>query len=163
MFSYMLYCFYQNALAKKMILYSVLPFLIFSFINVFYSRFNFSNYPLLYEFLAFIIFLIYFFYEKMKITLNYLLYQSISFWICVGLFFYFCGNFFFLLFTSYNSSNNFLFQLQLVYTFVTIIKNLILSFSLLSEETNQNNTNTNPFPEDLDLDFDAITPNKNLN
>jgi hypothetical protein len=156
----MLYCFYQNALAKKMIIYSILPFLIFSFINVFYSKYNFSNYPLLYEFLAFIIFLIYFFYEKMRLTFNYLLYQSISFWICVGLFFYFCGNFFFLLFTSYSSNHNFIFQLQLVYTFVTIIKNLILSFSLLSKEINNNEQKSYPFPQDLDLD--AITPNNKI-
>ena len=157
----MLFYFLQNSLAKKLVIYSIFPFLIFSFINVFYSKFNFSNYPLIYEFLAFLIFLIYFFYEKMKLTLNYLIYQSISFWICVGLFFYFSGNFFFLLFTSYSTNSNFIFQLQLVYTFVTIVKNLFLSCSLLiTNEADPQNNNLNPFPQDIDLD--AITPNKKV-
>jgi len=161
MFAYMLFYFFQNRLAKKLVIYSIFPFLIFSFINVFYSKFNFSNYPLIYEFLAFMIFLIYFFYEKMKMTLNYLIYQSISFWICVGLFFYFSGNFFFLLFTSYSNNSNFVFQLQLVYTFVTIIKNLFLSCSLLIiNETDLQNTNPNPFPQDIYLD--DLTPNKKI-
>lgn len=94
-------------------------------------------------------------------TLNYLIYQSISFWICVGLFFYFSGNFFFLLFSSYSKNTNFIIQLQLVYTFVTVIKNLFLSFSLLiTNEVDLQTTTPNPFPQDIDLD--AITPNKKI-
>ena len=51
--------------------------------------------------------------------------------------------------------------MQVIYTFVTIIKNLLLSFSLLANERSNDDNGHIPFPQELDLD--AITPNKNIN
>ena len=155
----MLSHFFKNKRISKWAYFSIVPYTIIAVTNSIQSKFNFSNFPLLVEFLILIVLLIYFFYEKMNLMEGIFIYQSISFWICVALFFYFCGNFFFLLFTTYNSNRNFTIQLQMVYTFVTITKNILLSISLFFNEAN-NTTPSNPFPEDIDLD--AITPNKNV-
>lgn len=85
------------------------------------------------------------------------LYFGTDFFICVGLFIYFTGNFFYLLFSTFESNQNVKLQMQLIYSSVTILKNLILGFSFFLSKNNTNNNNSIPFPEDLNLD--AITPN----
>jgi len=159
LFSLMFYYFFNSKTIKKVILISIIPFTIFSVINLFYNQYNFSNYPLLYEFISFMIFIIFYFYEKMKIEYTVPVYNLISFWISVGLFFYFTGNFFFLLFSSTNIGKTFINQMQIIYTVVTITKNLLLCFSLHGSETKSEQNNQYIFPEDLHLD--DFTPNQN--
>jgi len=95
----------------------------------------------------------------MKIEYTVPVYNLISFWISVGLFFYFTGNFFFLLFSSTNIGKTFINQMQIIYTVVTITKNLLLCFSLHGSETKSEQNNQYIFPEDLHLD--DFTPNQN--
>lgn len=88
-------------------------------------------------------------------------YQNISFWICVGLFFYFTGNFFFLLFTKYGDNATFRNQIQTIYIVVTITKNIILSFSFFATEFKEDEGAAPKFPSNLNLD--GFGPYNNLN
>ena len=161
LFAILLNNFYINKIAKKIVLFSIIPFTIFCLINYYITKSSYSNYPLLIEFLSFIVFIIYFFYEKMKTVVSYPLYQSISFWICVGLFLYFTGNFFFLLFSSSSTDKNFTHQMKVIYSLVTITKNILLSFSFFATEFIESNEDSLNLPSELDLD--SFYPNNNLN
>lgn len=160
-FSIFLYNLYENTKAKKIIFYSIFPFLIFATINFLNTdKSSFDNKPSIIEFLAFIIFIIYFFYEKMKTVFMYPLYQSISFWICVGLFLYFTGNFFFFLFTNYSNDKVFLNQMRIIYSLVTITKNVILSLALFANEPQELIEEELQIPKDLQLDEFTLNPTK---
>lgn len=121
----------------------------------------FGDIPTIFEFLLFNIFIIIFFFESMQTQFEQPIYKNIIFWICVGLFVYFSGNFFYIVLVE-NSKNADEFvrnQLKIVYSIVSIIKNLILGFAVLNYNVSETNT-SNPFPQDIDLD--AITPNKKI-
>lgn len=105
-------------------------------------------------------FLIFYFYEKMKIVTAYPLYQSISFWLCVGLFIYFTGNFFFLLFVRNSHDKAFTQQLQIICYVVDIIKDLILSLAWFAHEPTIEENSELRIPEDVHLDDDFSFTNK---
>ena len=163
LFATFLFYLLNNKLVKKIVIYSIIPFVIISLINlVISSKSNFSNYPSLIEFLAFIIFLIYFFYERMNVVVEYPLYQSISFWICVGLFIYFTGNFFFFLFITSSKDKHFLEQMRMIYAIVTICKNIVLCIAFSSNEKIEEPNDKSLFiPNELDLD--SFPSKNNLN
>jgi hypothetical protein len=150
---YFLSLLLQNSIAKKSILLSIIPFLLFAATFFFKAKTPFSVYLPLLEFLAFIIFITYYFYEKMKLVVEYPLYQSISFWICVGLFLYFTGNFFFLILLEYKSDVHIKTQLGLIYSIVTISKNIFLSLAFFAKEQEVNSVNTRfNIPDEINLD-----------
>ena len=155
------YNLYTNRIAKRIIIYSIIPFVIYSSYNlIIIERTGFNNNSLVLEFLAFIIFIIYFFYEKMKTVVLYPLYQSITFWICVGLFLYFTGNFFFILFIKSTTDKELRVQMKIIYSFVTITKNIFLSMAFFATEISDNTSEEFSIPEHLNLD--DLSPN-NLN
>ncbi|MFC4262268.1 hypothetical protein ACFOWM_05240 [Ferruginibacter yonginensis] len=98
----------------------------------------------------------------MKIVTDYPLYQSISFWICVGLFLYFTGNFFYILFVNNNTDKVFLTQMRLIFFVVNTIKDLIISFALLATEYIDKETNELKVPDNISLD-DNIYQNYSTN
>lgn len=163
LFATFLYNLYQNSIAKKIIIFSIIPFVLISIVNyTLSSKSNFSNYPSIIEFLAFIIFIIYFFYEKMNTIVEYPLYQSISFWICMGLFIYFTGNFFFFLFINSSQDKQFISQMRVIYSILTISKNVILCIAFFTDEKIEPAINSEfNFPNEIDLD--SFTPKNNLN
>lgn len=162
-FATLLYHLLANKIAKKILIYSIPPFVIFALIADYKGvGSNFNNLPSLIEFLIFIIFLIYFFYEKMSIIVEYPLYQNISFWICMAFFIYFTGNFFFFLFINSSTEKDFLIQMQVIYSFVTICKNILMSVAFFGNERVEiRDENQMKFPQELELD--SFTPNNNLN
>jgi hypothetical protein len=157
-----LYNLYINNTAKQVIKYSLIPFIIFSYIDYFKNPVEFSNYPLLVEYFTFILFIIYFFYEKMKTVTQYPLYQSISFWICVGLFFSFTGNFFFLLFVTSGMDTAVEKQMKIIYSVVIIAKNILLGVAWFASERKVNPSESD-FSIPSELDLDSYTPTNNLN
>ncbi len=162
LFATFLYQLYQSTLAKKIIIFSIIPFVIISIVNYYISLgSNFSNYPLLIEFLAFIVFIIYFFYEKMNTVVEYPLYQSISFWISMGLFIYFTGNFFFFLFINSSKDKDFMTQMRTIYSLVTITKNIILCVAFFATEKIETQEDILHIPSELDLD--SFNPKTTLN
>lgn len=161
LFAQFLYLVYNNIFLKRIIRISILPFTVFCLVNFFTNRNNFSNYPLLIEFLMLIIFIIYYFYEKMKTVVLYPLYQSIDFWICVGMFLYFTGNFFFLLFAGSSTDPTFVKQLKIINGVVTITKNLLLSLAFLANSKVDEVNDQFTIPSELNLDnFTLTNPNK---
>ncbi len=152
--------------STKLILILLLP--IFLSYNIYdylsYSNLIFSNNPTLLEFLIFIIFIILFLFEKMQINQENPIYSSISFWVCVGLFVYFTGNFFYILLVqnSANADISIKNQLKLIYCVITISKNLILSFALMKNEI-EHSINKYTFQIPKDLNFDSLSPNNNIN
>jgi len=97
----------------------------------------------------------------MKTEISYPLYQSISFWICVALFLYFTGNFFYLLFVDSTRDKVVIKQLRIIYTIVTISKDILLCLALFAIERKEDNNNEFRIPEEIDLD--SFSPNHNLN
>ena len=146
---------FQNKIFKKVILFSIIPFWTYCIYNFFVSELDtFNNYPALAEFAVFIIIILFYFYEKMNIVTSIPLFKSISFWLCVGLFIYFTGNLFFLLFITSTSDQKILQQMFLIYTGVTITKNLILGASWFANEKLQTDADIIQLPDNMNLDDD---------
>jgi hypothetical protein len=152
LFSLFVYYSLENKFLKKIILILNAPFLSIHIISWLFFKNESSVYPYLFEFLIFIIFIIYFFYEKMKLVNKNPIYNNTEFWIFVGIFMFFSGNFFYLLFSNSNYSKQFKYQLQIVVSIVTIIKNIIFSLSFLIKETPQITNNSISYAPDLDLE-----------
>ena len=125
----------------------------------------FGNLPTLIEFMIFIVVIIFFLFEKMKFSISQPIYETINFWICVGLFVYFTGNFFYILLVE-NSKNNdpvLKNELMIIYSSVTIGKNLILSFSMVKKQEIDKSSNSNFLNIPSELNLDSFYPNNNLN
>lgn len=154
----------KNRIVKKILLFCIAPFIIYSVYNYFNTDKNaFSNNPFLVEFLAFIVILAYYFYEKMKIVTSYPLYQSISFWLCVGFFIYFTGNFFFLLFSTSGKDPAFVRQMRILYAVVNISKDIILCLAWLAHEPTEEENAELLIPDDVHLDDEFNFTNKFIN
>ena len=146
---------FHNKVFKKIIIFSIIPFWTYCLLNYFVSEHDtFNNYPALIEFSVFILIIIFYFYEKMNIISSIPLFKSISFWLCVGLFIYFTGNLFFLLFINSTFDKDFIKQMFLIYSCVTITKNIILATAWFAEETVQTDADIIQIPENMKLDDD---------
>ena len=146
---------FKNKSFTKIILFSIIPFWAYCIFNFFVSAHNtFNNYPALVEFSVFIIILVYYFYEKMNIVSNIPLFRSVSFWLTVGLFIYFTGNLFFLLFLFSTSDKEILNQMFLIYSGVTITKNIILASAWFANEKIQTDADIIQLPQNMKLDDD---------
>ncbi len=151
----------KNLVVRKLLRVFIVGFILFGFIDYFLgSKDHFNNHSNLVSSFSLIIILIYFFYEKMKTVFLYPLYQSITFWLCVGFFLYFTGNFFFFLFSNYSTDKAFLNQMRVVYSLVTITKNLILGLALLANEPIDVREEELQIPKDLQLDEFTLNPTK---
>ena len=95
----------------------------------------------------------------MNIVSNIPLFKFISFWLCVGLFIYFTGNLFFLLFITSTSDIDVLHQMFLIYTIVTISKNIILGSAWFAHEKLQTDADIIQLPENMKLEDDFIFTN----
>jgi hypothetical protein len=82
------------------------------------------------------------------------LYRLTSFWICVGLFIYFSGNFFYFLLISTNKDPNYLNQMRIVYSIVNITKDIILSLAWFAHERSETDADILKIPDGLGLDDD---------
>ena len=146
---------FHNQIFKKIIIFSIIPFWGYCLFNYFVSEHDtFNNYPALIEFSVFILIIVFYFYEKISIISSIPLFKSISFWLCVGLFIYFTGNLFFLLLIPSTSDKEILKQMFLIYSGVTITKNLILSTAWFANETVQTDADIIKLPENMNLDDD---------
>lgn len=151
----------NNTIFKKIGLLSIVPFWLYCIYNFFTSESDtFNIYPAIIEFSIFILVLIFYFYEKMKVVSKFPLYQSISFWLCVGLFIYFTGNLFYLLFITSTNDKHQISQMQIIYSCVTIAKNLIIAFAWLAHERLETNADILQMPDDMQLDDDFIVSNQ---
>jgi hypothetical protein len=120
-----------------------------------YGNNIFNNYPTIFEFFIFIVFAILFLFELLNDFNFEPISNNIIFWVNVGLFVYFCGNFFYILLVqnSINADADVQTKLMVVYSIVSIIKNILIGISFLSKVDKSSKNNSNSFPKDLNLDM----------
>ena len=157
--AYFFSLYIRNKFIKNILLYSTIAYLIFcvySFINAKVPEMPFI--PLTVEHILLLIFIIYYFFEVMQETEVDPIYQRAIFWISVAFIINSAGNFFLFLY-SQNSFNDEIFKKQytLIYTTVTVIKNLLLCLSIVIKEKKD----TLPPDSLFDIDLDALNPIKN--
>ena len=163
-FSVLVYFFslyIRNKIAKNIliaILFSFLFYCIFDFYIEKIPSMPFLPISIAHIFLLFII--IYFFFEIMQEVVLEPIYQRAIFWISVAFIINSAGNFFLFLY-SRNSFNDEIFKRQytIIYTTVTVMKNLLLCISILIKETPK----SSPSTEILDIDLDSFNTIKNSN
>lgn len=102
--------------------------------------------------------IIYFFFEIMQDSVVEPVYQRAIFWISVAFIINSSGNFFLFLYSK-NSYNDDIFKRQytIIYTTVTVLKNILLCISILIKETNESQNQHAP----IDVDLDSFQPFKN--
>lgn len=117
---------------------------------------KFSN---IFEYLVFLVFIVLYFYERLKTPDIEPIYQKINFWISVGLFIYFSGNLFAVITANIEEKSNQLTSLLLgIFTIVTITKNVILSLALLGKvDDGHANKDELVIPDDVVLDDFKLT------
>ena len=112
------------------------------------------------EHILLLIFIIYYFFEVMQLSAVEPIYQKAIFWICVAFIINSSGNFFLFLYSK-NSYNDEAFKKQytLIYTTVTVLKNLLLCIAISIKEKPEDHPQTNF----LDVDLDSFNPIKKQN
>jgi hypothetical protein len=149
----------ESGKAKTGLLISLPLFLIYNIYDFFSNdNVSFSNNPTLIEFLIFIVLIIFYLFEKMKVNQETPAYSSINFWLNVGLFVYFTGNFFYILLVENSATASIAVKNQLIviYCIITIMKNLILSFAFVKNDIEDSFKNKNKFQFPQDLNFDTF-------
>ncbi|MCY7291690.1 MAG: hypothetical protein LH615_05840 [Ferruginibacter sp.] len=156
------YYLIEKLFVRKLILLSIIPFAIFCiYIYIESDPLKFNNYPPLVEFSFFIIVILYYFYEKISNVSRIPLYHSISFWLCVGLFIYFTGNFFYYLMVNSSKDPAFLKLTKIIYIIVSISKDIILGLAWFAHERVQNDSDILRIPDEMQLDDDFIVSKQN--
>ena len=150
----------KNNSVKKTVLFSLpvfIAFCLFDFLNE--KKPGLPFIPASVEHIVLLIIIIYYFFEVMQETVVEPIYQKAIFWICVAFIINSSGNFFLFLYSK-NSYNDEIFKNQytIIYTTVTLIKNFLLSISILIKEKRDPSTN-----ELIDIDLDSFHPFKNQN
>ena len=159
-FTYFFYLLIIPKFLKNLLIFSVTLFLGFCIFDYFESNSAvFNNYPALVEFSIFILIIIYYFFQKMNVVSGVPLLSTISFWFCVGLFIYFTGNLSFLIFIRYTKDHALINQMQLIYSCVTIAKNIILAAAWFAHEKLQTDADIIQLPENMKLDDDFTFTN----
>nr|MBU9936412.1 hypothetical protein [Ferruginibacter sp.] len=110
------------------------------------------------EHIVLLTFIIYFFFEVMQESVVEPIYQKAIFWISVAFIINSSGNFFLFLYSK-NSFNDDIFKRQytIIYTTVTILKNILLCISILIKENKEISSTHTP----IEIDLDSFHPFKN--
>jgi len=152
--SYLFFLYIKNTLIKRILLYSIIPFVLFCVFNFLDApKPAIPFLPLIFEYLILLAFIIYFFFEVIQETVIEPIYHKPIFWISVGFIINFSGNFFVLL-SSIKSFDDEAFRdvFTVIYSSVTIIKNILLCISLTVKESKSDIQNINDFTFDSKLD-----------
>lgn len=157
--TYLFSLYIKNKNAKQVLLFSPVAFLIFCIYD--YLREKIPGIPFIPVSVAqisLLCFIIYFFFEVMQESVIEPVYQRAIFWISVAFIINSSGNFFLFLYSK-NSYNDDVFKKQytIIYTTVTVLKNLLLCISILIKEKKEHISHHAP----IDIDLDAIHPFKN--
>lgn len=159
--SYFFSLYIKNTVIKRVLVFSAIPFTIFAIFDFVVAKVPALPFtPLIVEFILLLIFIIYFFFEVMQETVVEPVYQRAIFWISVAFIINFSGNFFLFLYSK-NSFTNEAFQRQytLIYSTVTILKNVLLCIGIATKEKKISNS----FSSSELNEFDSFAPFKNLN
>ena len=129
--AYFFYLIIRNKYIGKIVIYSIIPFIIYCFYDYLSAKEpGFAFLPLVVECLTLLAVLIYIFYEKMNYLFDTPIYQTSFFWVAVAFIIYFAGSFFLFLYSK-NSFHDKAFNIQyiILYSCVTISKDILLCIS----------------------------------
>lgn len=150
----------SNKSAKKVLLFTPVIFLLFC-ISDFYleKKPGMPFLPVSVAHITLLCFIVYYFFEVMRETVIEPIYQKAIFWISVAFIINSSGNFFLFLYARYSYDANVFKtpQYTIIYTTVTIIKNLLLCISILIREKKPDPSSS----EFLDIDLDSFHLIKN--
>ncbi len=148
----------KNCLKKIILPPIICFFFLYSIYDFYLSKpGEFSFIPLVKECFFFILLIIYFLYEKIKFNVSASVYSLPSFWISVAFLIYFSGNFFLFLFSKSMFKNpDFRFQYTIIYSSVTIIKNIFICTGIYTNSLLLNKENT--FLKKIDIDLGTFNP-----
>jgi len=138
--SWLFFLYIKNKTIKYILLFSSIPFIAYcTFDFLIAPRPTLPFIPLILEYLILLIFIIYFFFEVIQETVIEPIYTKAIFWISVAFIINFSGNFFLFLYSK-NSFNNEEFQRQytIIYSSVTILKNILLCISVTIKDKEAN-------------------------
>jgi hypothetical protein len=113
--------------------------------------------PFSVEYTIFLVLIIYYFFELMQEMVSEPIYQKAVFWVSVAFIINFSGNFFLFLYSTNSSSYNdedFKRQYTIIYTTITVIKNVLLCISILINEKTESSLPT----DRIDIDLDTVHP-----
>ena len=152
--SYFFSLYIKNKIFKKVLVYSAIPFIIFAIFDFILEKIPALPFtPLIIEYILLLFFIIYFFFEVMQETVVEPVYQRAIFWISVAFIINFSGNFFLFLYskTSFDKEE-FQRQYTLIYSTVTILKNILLCIGIARKEKKINTL----FASDTLSEFDPF-------
>ncbi len=126
----------KNNFVKKFTTILIVPFLILSIYDYFLAKEPSIAYvPLLTECLFFIALIIYFFFEKIKQDVNEPLFNTFIFWLAVAFLLNFSGNFLLYVYSETAiKDEEFKTNYAIIYSTVTIIKNILLCIAVTMKE-----------------------------
>lgn len=132
------YSIKQNLL-KKIILVLIVLFLFFSifdYITTDKSKLGYRSHVA--ECLILLVYIIYYFYEKIQMTTIVPIFQTNLFWIAVAFIIYCSGNFFLFLYSNQQNDEQFKLQYTLIYSTFTILKNILLCIGVMIKQPKEN-------------------------
>lgn len=153
----------RNKLVSKLLVFSPLVFTFFCLLN--YLRTSepaIPFVPLIVEYILLLSTIIYFFFEVMQESVVEPIYQRVVFWISVAFILNFSGNFFLFLYSN-NSFSDEQFQRHytIIYSTITILKNVFLCIAVLTKESKNKNENNSSIDLPIDTKLDNFLPFKN--
>jgi len=168
-----LLCFYYyNYLSlrnrKVILIISCVLFTLYSFYDYTTTTnpVDFSYRPLIVECLFFALLIVFFFYEKLKYSIEVPILHTPEFWVSVAFLLYFSGNFFLFLFsTTMLRNTEFRTQYVIIYGTVTIIKDILLTVAILVHVfiSNSFKNDEEKMLKTNDLDIDPYYSAPNIN
>ena len=159
--AYFFSLYIRNRLVKSLIFFSIAIYFIFCLISYLTTKIPEMPFvPFTVEHISLLILLIYYFFEIMQDSVIVPIYQKAIFWISVAFIINSAGNFFLFLYSK-NSYNDDIFKKQytIIYTSVTVMKNLLLCIAISMKEKTENLPQNNF----LDVDLDSFNPIKKQN
>ena len=151
----------RNKFVKSLIFFSIAIYFVFCLVSYFTAKVPEMPFvPFTVEHISLLILLIYYFFEVMQESVVEPIYQKAIFWISVAFIINSAGNFFLFLYSK-NSYNDDAFKKQytLIYTTITVLKNLLLCIAISMKEKPDSLPQTNF----LDVDLDSFNPIKKQN
>ncbi len=133
--TYFVYCLLDAEVFRK-IIRIITPVILF-FSLVYYTWFGWVTLytlPMMVSFFVLMVYLIFYFYEKVRTVTSYPLSQTISFWICVGFFIFITGSFFFPIMFNTSDNNSLQENIRIIYSVMTIVKTIIFCIALFAIE-----------------------------
>lgn len=152
--AYLFYLYIKNKIVRNILLFSSIPYILFCIYDFVFARApSLAFFPLITEYLILLLFIIYFFFEVIQETVVEPIYNKAIFWISVAFIINFSGNFFLLL-SSVNSFQDEVFRntFTIIYSSVTILKNILLCIAVTINEDKTDNQFLNDIPIDPELD-----------